>query len=57
MHHAERANDFDAAEWQAWAGLLVANPSVHLSAPAVRAALESPSGKCVPQCGKMPKAR
>ena len=42
MHHAERANDFDAAEWQAWERLLAREPSVHLSAPAVRAALESP---------------
>ena len=42
MHHAERANDFDAAEWQAWERLLAAEPSVHLSAPVVRAALESP---------------
>ena len=42
MHHAERANDFDAAEWQAWERLLASEPSVHLSAPAVRAALESP---------------
>ena len=42
MHHAERAADFDAAEWQAWDQLLASEPSVHLSAPAVRAALESP---------------
>lgn len=45
MHRAERANDFDAAEWQAWDRLLASEPSVHLSAPAVRAALESPHRK------------